>query len=161
MKTSPTYCLLIHHPDPCEGLLSRHLFVSCFFGFFFYLCSAGCGILIPWPGIEPVTHSRGSTVLTTGSPGKGPLTWLCFILLQHWGGNSFHPVLDRRIWGSEVESFVQGSSLWPCPLCLWPFDVVGQSRCQVWLFIAPWTAACQASLYFTVPQSLLKLMSIG
>ena len=30
----------------------------------------------------------------------------------------------------------------------------------VWLFVAPWTAACQASLSFTVSWSLLKLMSI-
>ena len=29
-----------------------------------------------------------------------------------------------------------------------------------WLFVAPWTAACQASLSFTVSQSLLRLMSI-
>ena len=29
-----------------------------------------------------------------------------------------------------------------------------------WLFVTPRTAACQASLYFTVSQSLLKLMSI-
>ena len=29
-----------------------------------------------------------------------------------------------------------------------------------WLFATPWTAACQASLSFTISQSLLKLMSI-
>ena len=38
--------------------------------------------------------------------------------------------------------------------------VVVQSLSQVWLFAAPWTAARQASLSFTIPQSLLKLMSI-
>ena len=32
-------------------------------------------------------------------------------------------------------------------------------RCCVQLFVPPWTAACQASLSFTVSQSLLKLMS--
>ena len=32
--------------------------------------------------------------------------------------------------------------------------------CSVWLFAIPWTAACQASLSFTISQSLLKLMSI-
>ena len=32
-------------------------------------------------------------------------------------------------------------------------------RC-VWLFATPWTAACQASLSFTISQSLLKLKSI-
>ena len=30
----------------------------------------------------------------------------------------------------------------------------------VWLFATPWTAVCQASLSFTISQSLLKLMSI-
>ena len=30
----------------------------------------------------------------------------------------------------------------------------------VWLFVTPWTAACQASLSFTISWSLLKLMSI-
>ena len=38
--------------------------------------------------------------------------------------------------------------------------VVVQSLSHVWLFATPWTAACQASLSFTVSQSLLKLMSI-
>ena len=37
-------------------------------------------------------------------------------------------------------------------------------RCSVlspvWLFVAPWTAALQASLSFTISWSLLKLMSI-
>ena len=32
-------------------------------------------------------------------------------------------------------------------------------RC-VWPFVTPWTAACQASLNFTISQNLLKLMSI-
>ena len=31
---------------------------------------------------------------------------------------------------------------------------------RVWLFVIPWTAACQASLYITNSQSLLKLISI-
>ena len=30
----------------------------------------------------------------------------------------------------------------------------------VWLFVTPWTAACQASLSFTISWNLLKLMSI-
>ena len=31
---------------------------------------------------------------------------------------------------------------------------------RVWLFVTPWTAAHQASLSFTISQSLLKLMSV-
>ena len=38
--------------------------------------------------------------------------------------------------------------------------VVVQSLSHVWLFETPWTAAHQASLSFTVSQSLLKFMSI-
>ena len=37
---------------------------------------------------------------------------------------------------------------------------VVQSLSCVWLFATPWTAVCQASLSFTISQSLLKLMSI-
>ena len=35
-----------------------------------------------------------------------------------------------------------------------------QSLIHVWLFMIPWTTACQASLSITNSQSLLKLMSI-
>ena len=35
-----------------------------------------------------------------------------------------------------------------------------QSLSHVWLFVTPWTATRQASLFFSVSQSLLKLMSI-
>ena len=35
-----------------------------------------------------------------------------------------------------------------------------QSFSHVWLFVTPWTAACQASLSITNSQSLLKFMSI-
>ena len=44
-------------------------------------------------------------------------------------------------------------------LLLW-FFVVVQSLSRVWLFANPWTAACQASLSFTISQSLLKFMFI-
>ena len=40
------------------------------------------------------------------------------------------------------------------------FGVVAQSLSHVQLFATLWTAACQASLSFTISLSLLKLMSI-
>ena len=40
------------------------------------------------------------------------------------------------------------------------FAAVQSSSC-VQLFVAPWTAACQASLFFTISQSLPKLMFIA
>ena len=44
--------------------------------------------------------------------------------------------------------------------CYYYFHVVVQSLSHVRLLATPWTAAHQASLSFTVSQSLLKLMSI-
>ena len=38
--------------------------------------------------------------------------------------------------------------------------VVVQLLCHVRIFATPWTATCQASLSFTISQSLLRLMSI-
>ena len=40
------------------------------------------------------------------------------------------------------------------------FIIVVQSPSRVQLFATPWTAACQASLSFTISQSFLKLISI-
>ena len=40
------------------------------------------------------------------------------------------------------------------------FDLCCSSLSCVWLFVTPWIAARQASLSFTIPQSLLKLMSV-
>ena len=37
---------------------------------------------------------------------------------------------------------------------------VVQLLSHVWLFVTPWTTACQASLSFTISQNLLKLMPI-
>ena len=42
---------------------------------------------------------------------------------------------------------------------LW-LNVVVQSLNNVWLFMTSWTVACQASLFFPIPWSLLKLLSI-
>ena len=39
--------------------------------------------------------------------------------------------------------------------------VVVQSLSHIQLFVTPWTAACQASLFFTVSWSLLKLIKIS
>ena len=42
----------------------------------------------------------------------------------------------------------------------WSYSIVVQSLSHIRLFAIPWTAACQASLSFTISRSLLKLMSI-
>ena len=43
---------------------------------------------------------------------------------------------------------------------IWYMVFVVQLLSHVWLFATPWTAVWQASLSFTISQSLLKLMSI-
>ena len=40
------------------------------------------------------------------------------------------------------------------------FAAVVQSLTHVWLFMTPWSASCQASLSFTISESLLKLPSV-
>ena len=57
----------------------------------------------------------------------------------------------------------EASYMWPCyhdcgdnGVCLW----LGQSLSRVQLPVTPWTAAPQASLSFTISQSLLKLLSV-
>ena len=53
------------------------------------------------------------------------------------------------------------------PLVLQPLKkvpyaiVVVQSLSRVWLFVTPWTAACQVSQSYTISQSLLKLMPLS
>ena len=55
--------------------------------------------------------------------------------------------------------FRYGNGPW-APVLWCTSAVVAQSLSCVLLFVTPWTAACQASLFFTISWSLLKLMSI-
>ena len=76
---------------------------------------------------------------------------------------------ERQTWvvvTSDISGAVfMASSVFPSPLE--PTQEDGtiqfssvQSLSHVWCFATPWIAACQASLYITNSQSLLKLMSI-
>ena len=51
-------------------------------------------------------------------------------------------------------------SKWNEPWWVKSFVVIIQLFRHIWLYETPWTAACQASLSFTISWSLLKLMSI-
>ena len=64
--------------------------------------------------------------------------------LPDHGWESLTPILITRQGWSELCSF-----LFP------QFN----SLSRIWLFVTPWTAASQVSLSFTIPWSLLKLMS--
>ena len=54
------------------------------------------------------------------------------------------------------EILVTGKTEWPFAQIVVVFHLLR----RIYLFAAPWTAALQASLSFTISQSLLKLMSI-
>ena len=45
-------------------------------------------------------------------------------------------------------------------VCVCLYIVVVWLLSCIWLFVIPWTVACQASLSFTISWSLLKLMSV-
>ena len=49
---------------------------------------------------------------------------------------------------------------WKSPIGLLEIFVVVQLLSHVQLFVTPWTAACQASLSFTISRSFLKLISV-
>ena len=55
----------------CEAIWSwTFVCWACFVFYCFWLCHEACGILVPWPGIEPAPSALKGKVLTTGPPGK-------------------------------------------------------------------------------------------
>ena len=79
---------------------------------------------------------------------------LCFLTGKHW-------LFYWSIW-PRYKNFKRGVCVCMCVcvcVCVCVVVVV-QLLSHVWLFGTPWTAACQASLSFTISQSMLKLMSI-
>ena len=79
----------------------------------------------------------------------------CGILVS-WPRFKHRPLASLH-WKCEVSLDCQGSPWGRNFRCI--VAVVQLLSC-VQLFETPWTAACQASLSFTISQSLLKLMSI-
>ena len=76
---------------------------------------------------------------------------------------TFRPLLNynflRNTFLTSQPLFKTHFSLLPYPNFFMTFSSV-QPLSHVWLFVTPWTAACQASLSVTNAQRLLKLMSI-
>ena len=80
--------------------------------------------------------------------------WLRLLWLQSW------VVVTQTVWPVVPKIF----SLWPFTetvCCLSGCVVVAQLPSRVWLLATPWTAACQAFLYFTISWSLPRFMFIG
>ena len=76
-----------------------------------------------------------------------------------------HPILCGNPYTEQVTCcWPHSPSSWNKPLEAWFMQIfvfiAVQTLSCVWLFVTPWTAACQASLSFTIFWSLLKLMSI-
>ena len=91
-----------------------------------------------------------------------PLGPLCYAYCYQV--HCFFPLLFEIIWYLSFSLSSQspsrtGQGRWCKYLYILLLFVV-QSLSQVWLFVTPWTAACQASLSFTISQSLLKFISI-
>ena len=74
---------------------------------------------------------------------------------EYWRGLPFPSLGDLSYPGIKPRSFF---TVWATREA--HRSVVVQSQSHVWLFVIPWTAACQASLSFTISWSLLKLKSI-
>ena len=71
--------------------------------------------------------------------------------------SSIHGIFQARVleWITVSFSLNQENT---CVTC--SESIIVQSLSPVQLFVTPWTAACQDSLFFTISRSLLKLMSI-
>ena len=59
--------------DNFKSLLN--LFEYCFCFTFWLFSHWACGLLAPWPRIEPTPSASEGEMLTTGSPGKSLETW--------------------------------------------------------------------------------------
>ena len=87
------------------------------------------------------------------------VAFLWLIIWNCWHTNQLS--LDHNIFSCKFTLFIDSEQiLLMADLLISMLNVVVQSLGHVQLFVTPWTAACQASLSFTISQSLLKLMSI-
>ena len=69
--------------------------------------------------------------------------------------------MDRRVWWAIVHGIVKSDTNEQLTdTHTYRINPLVQLLSHVWLFATPWTAARQASLSFTISQSLLKPMSI-
>ena len=94
--------------------------------------------------------------------------WTVLLLVLSWTKRSISLMLSLRLEFSDGRR----SRLWLCKYVKSLQErkpelfssvlnsVVAQSLSCVWIFATPWTAACQASLSFTITRNLLTLMSI-
>ena len=104
---------------------------------------------------------------------KGLRKEKCWMLIKHYLGHSSCDNLRVKgnqykiVWRLKVATtlFMNGTQPPSFPLCCLGYSrqalyFVFHLLSHVWLFVTPWTAACQDSLSFTIFQTLLRLKSI-
>ena len=77
-----------------------------------------------------------------------------YLLISHILNDKYYCLYSRIYWLFFCYAFHPFMKVFKI------YIIVVQSLSRVRLFAIPWTAACQASLSFTISQSLLKLMCI-
>ena len=93
--------------------------------------------------LVPLSHQNVSAV-------QGPWPYVC----SHIPEPTIGPRTDQALGSAVFVYYLTGDS---CSVLLFVVVVIPLLSC-VWLFETPWTAARQASLFFTISQSLFKLM---
>ena len=131
-------------------------------------------ICILWPVISIFSFWNSNRVINIGFI-NGIIKWILGLNQSHiwWLGCSHYQVKKRHwirmihnmkmilslmIWSGGKDSEIRGHSTTVTIKNV--FAVVIQLLTYVWLSASPWTTAWQASLSFTIFQSLLKFMSI-
>ena len=85
------------------------------------------------------------------------------LLRDHWAQSLAKTRCVREAFGRSQAKEFKGVMRWIGSLGLTPIHygvLVVQLFSRVQLFVTPWTAARQASLFFTISQNLLKFMTI-
>ena len=76
-----------------------------------------------------------------------------------WGGHTFKAEKSVETGKTDLTHALTSLQLFQCRSIKYSLSSV-QSLSHVWLFVTPWTTACQVSLSIANSQSLLKLISI-
>ena len=134
---------------------------------------AFCDIQVPWwpPSLDPWRDGLTETATTYKEDcccffSHEVMSDSCGTMDCSPPGSSVHGIFQARILEWVAISFSRGSSqprdhTWVSSFGRWGFfttvweapidkTVVVQLLSRVWLFVTPWTAACQASLSFTI-----------
>ena len=98
-------------------------------------CSAACGILVPWPGIEPLSPALQVRFFTTGPPGKSKNLTIFFCCIKLFVGLSLSIKIKPKFWKSAQGGSLCSDPTVPCTSSLKPTPLPSTcSLCSVELF---------------------------